>query len=74
MFEYTVQFRKGTRVGTRSMRFEHVMAANANEAARLAREQFDRLERPGYRMVRIDHFEPAENQFASDRLVIDWEQ
>ena len=77
MIEYTVQFRKGSRVGTRRYRFEHVFAFNPNEAARLAREQFnsahDVADRVGFRICRIDHFEPAENQYASDRLVIDWE-
>jgi len=72
MQEYTVQFRKGNRVGTRRYRFEHVIASNASEAAKLARIQAGD-NAAGFRICRIDHFEPAENQFASDRLVIDWE-
>jgi hypothetical protein len=75
MIEYTVHFRKGNRVGTRRYRFEHVFAHNEKEALRLARERHKAsdFDAHGFRVCRIDHFEPAENQFASDRLVIDWE-
>lgn len=71
MREYTVHFRKGTRVGTRRYRFVTVEALNSLEATRLAR-QAEYIE-PGFRIIRVDHFEPAENDFAGDRLVIDWE-
>ena len=63
MQEYTVHFRKGTRVGARRYRFEHVVAGNAADAEYEAKLLFrDR----SFRVCRVDHFE-------GNSLVIDWE-
>lgn len=57
MIEYTVHFQKGIRIGTRSLRMEHVEAANAQAAIALAKQNFPNYRREGYRIIRVDHFE-----------------
>ena len=54
MTEYTVHFQKGNRVGARSLHMVHVEADSTEAAVRLAKGQCE----PGYRLVRVDHFEP----------------
>ena len=62
MFEYTVHFQKGKRVGARSFRMVHVHAAGVGEAVQFARQEFNE---PGYRITRVDHFDE------NGRIVID---
>lgn len=66
MIEYTVHFQKGTRVGARSLRMVHVTADSPKAAIRLAKGEFNGDAARGYRVTRVDHFDPE-----TGRLVID---
>lgn len=55
--EYTVHFQKGSRVGARSLRMEHVEAANAADAVKAAKRSFPDYRAQRYRITRVDHFE-----------------
>lgn len=57
MTEYTVHFTKGSRVGTRSLRMEHVEADTAMDAINRARKAFPDWRTNGYRITRVDHFD-----------------
>lgn len=63
LFEYTVHFQRGSRVGARSLRMVHVNATCPREAINYARAELAAYPHPG-RIVRVDHFE-------GNRLVID---
>ena len=64
MVEYTVHFQKGSRVGTRRLRMEHVEALNAREAIIKAKALFPTWREEGFRLTRVDHLEAG-------RIVID---
>lgn len=57
MLEYTVHFQKGSRVGTRSLRMEHVSAENSEAAIKAAKKLFPNFRAEGYRLTRVDHFD-----------------
>jgi hypothetical protein len=63
--EYTVHFQKGTRVGTRSLRMEHVEADNPTSALVKAKHLFPDWREQRYRVVRVDHFD-------GNHIVIDY--
>ena len=65
MTEYTVHFQKGSRVGARSLRMEHVEALNSSQALELAKLNFHDFRSQGYRIVRVDHFDD------DGRIVVD---
>lgn len=61
MIEYTVHFQKGFRAGARSLHMVNVTAKTALDAIKAAKREF---QSPGYKVVRVDHFEDG-------RLVLD---
>jgi hypothetical protein len=63
MTEYTVHFQKGFQVGARRIRMVPAIANSVAEAIKLARADFSE---PGFKLVRVDHFDPE-----SGRLIID---
>jgi hypothetical protein len=65
--EYTVHFQKGTRVGARSTRMFHVEATDWNAAVALAKREFNGEHARGYRLVRVDYFDPD-----TGRIVLDY--
>jgi hypothetical protein len=65
MTEFTVHFEKGRVVGARHLHMEHVEAANAKDAVKLAKKAW-KVE-PGFRLTRVDHWDEDEG-----RIVIDW--
>jgi hypothetical protein len=67
MIEFTVHFQKGHRVGARAIRMEHVQAADAREAVKIAKAQFPEARAEGFRLTRVDHFDDEDG-----RTVIDW--
>ncbi len=66
MTEYTVHFQRGTRVGARSLRMEHVEADTTARALAAAKALFPTHRQDGYRVTRVDHFDED-----TGRLVID---
>lgn len=66
MTEYTVHFRKGSCVGTRSLRMVTVEADRIRTAAILAKQQFPDWKEQGYRLTRVDHID------ADGHVIIDW--
>ena len=65
MFDFTVHWEKGHRVGARALHMEHVVAATAKEAIKLAKKAW-KVE-PGFRLTKVDHFDED-----TGRIVIDW--
>ena len=66
MFEFTVHFMKGTRVGTRSLRMVHVQAATRFEAVAKAVAEFPDYRTQGYRLTRTDYFDPETGRIVRD--------
>jgi hypothetical protein len=64
--DYTVHFQKGTRIGTRSLRMEHVQAATASQAVAMAKRLFPDFRAQKYRIVRVDHFD-------ANSIVVDYQ-
>jgi hypothetical protein len=64
MTEFTVHFQKGHAVGARRIHMEHVEAADAREAIKLAKAKFPDWRVEGFRLTRVDHFEDG-------RIVVD---
>lgn len=78
MFEYTVHFQKGTRVGARSLRMERVLVESdatgrptktIRQIEDAAKALFPEWRERGYRITRVDHFESAED--GREYIVID---
>jgi hypothetical protein len=57
MFEFTVHFQRGWKVGARSLHMEHVHAHSAREAVKLARQNFTGNAAKGFKLTRVDHWD-----------------
>ena len=66
--EYTVHFQKGTVVGARRLRMVPVEAETAKEAVKVAKRE---VTEPGFKMVRVDHYEDDDKAQYGFRRVID---
>jgi hypothetical protein len=67
MTEYTVHFQKGSRVGARSLRMEHVVAVDVEAAIRAGKALFPDHRSQGYRLTRVDHFDDETGRLEIDR-------
>jgi hypothetical protein len=65
--EYTVHFQKGTRVGTRSLQMERVIAVDPSAAIAAAKLLFHDHRQKGYRVTRVDHFDEETGHVEIDR-------
>jgi hypothetical protein len=55
--EYTVHLQRGTKVGARSLRMQHVEAVTPSQAIAKAWALNPTLRAGGYRVIRVDHFD-----------------
>ncbi len=63
MMEYTIHFQKGTRVGARSLRMEHVEATSAKEAIAKGKALFPTFKADGYKLTRVDVWDEESGRY-----------